>query len=257
MFSKRKYMDGGDGRELGMKRPQPFDSGSSYFGGTSGSGLMYTASYAYGGEPPPFPVVRLRGLPFDCSEADVIDFLGGLNLLDILFIHKSGRFTGEAFCVLAYALQVDFAIQRDRRNMGRRYIEVFRSTRQEYYSAIANEISDTRVGSPRRGAPRAKSNDDGKDLIEHTGILRMRGLPYSAGKEDILDFFKDYELSEDRIYVALNAEGRPSGEAYVEFANPVASRSAMARDRMTLGRRYIELFPSTTKEMDDALSKGR
>ncbi|KAI0503589.1 hypothetical protein KFK09_014523 [Dendrobium nobile] len=182
MFSKRKYMDGGDGREMGMKRPQSFDSSSSYFGGPSGSGLMYTSSYAYGGEPPPFPVVRLRGLPFDCTDADVIDFLHGLNLLDILFIHKGGRFTGEAFCVLAYPLQVDFAIQRDRRIMGRRYIEVFRSTRQEYYSAIANEISDLRSGSPRRGARRAKSNDDGKDLIEHTGILRMRGLPYSAGR---------------------------------------------------------------------------
>ncbi|XP_020579146.1 epithelial splicing regulatory protein 2 isoform X2 [Phalaenopsis equestris] len=255
MFSKRKYVDGGDGHEMGLKRPHLFDSGSSYFGVPSSSGLMYNASYAYSGEPPPFPVVRLRGLPFDCTEADIIDFLHGLDLLDILFIHKSGRFTGEAYCVLAYPLQVDFAIQRDRRNMGRRYVEVFRSSRQEYYSAIANELSDMRGGSPRRVAPRVKSNDEGKDLIEHTGILRMRGLPYSAGKEDIMDFFKDYELSEERIYIVLNAESRPSGEAYVEFANAVASRSAMAKDRMTLGRRYIELFPSTTKEMDDALSK--
>ncbi|KAG0467849.1 hypothetical protein HPP92_017177 [Vanilla planifolia] len=257
MFSKRKYMDDGDGREMGMKRPQFFGSGSSFFGGPSVSSLVYNASYGYSGQPPPFPVVRLRGLPFDCTEAEVIDFFRGLDLLDILFVHKGGRFTGEAFCVLAYPLQVDFAIQRNRQNIGRRYIEVFRSKRQEYYNAIAHEISDFRVGSPIRGASREKSPDYGKDLIEHTGILRMRGLPYSAGKEDVLDFFKDYELSEDHIHIILNADSRPTGEAYVEFANADASRAAMVKDRMTLGSRYIELFPSTAKEMDDAVSRGR
>ncbi|XP_008786144.1 heterogeneous nuclear ribonucleoprotein F-like [Phoenix dactylifera] len=254
MFPKRKYMDGGDGREMGLKRPQ-FDSSSSFFGASVGSSLMYNPSYAYAGQPPPFPVVRLRGLPFDCSEADVIDFFCGLDILDILFVHKGGRFSGEAFCVLAYPLQVDFAIQRNRQNMGRRYIEVYRSKRQEYYSAVAHEVSDMRGGSPRRSAPRARSADGGKDLVEHTGVLRMRGLPYSAGKDDVMDFFKDYELSEDCVHIVLNSDGRPTGEAFVEFANAEDSKSAMGRDRMTLGSRYIELFPSTPKEMDDAIKR--
>ncbi|PKA65773.1 hypothetical protein AXF42_Ash013188 [Apostasia shenzhenica] len=42
---------------------------------------------------------------------------------------SGGRFNGEAFCVLAYPLQVDFAFQRNRQNMGRRYIEVFKRIR--------------------------------------------------------------------------------------------------------------------------------
>ncbi|KAG1368751.1 heterogeneous nuclear ribonucleoprotein F [Cocos nucifera] len=182
---------------------------------------MYNPSYAYAGQPPPFPVVRLHGLPFDCSEADVIDFFCGLDMLDILFVHKGGRFSGEAFCVSAYPLQVDFAIQRNRQNMGRR------------------------------------SADDGKDLVEHTGVLWMRGLPYSAGKDDVMDFFKDYKLSEDLVHIVLNSDGRPTGDAFVEFANAEDSKSAMGRDRMTLGRHYIELFPSTPKEMDDAIMRGR
>ncbi|XP_072951707.1 uncharacterized protein [Typha angustifolia] len=256
MFPKRKYSNGGDNREMGFKR-QHIDSGLAFFGASPVLSLMYNASYGYTGQPPPFPVVRLRGLPFDCTEADVIDFFRGLDILDILFVHKSGRFTGEAFCVLAYPLQVDFALQRNKQNMGRRYIEVFRSKRQEYYGAIAHEVSDMKVGSPSRSAPRARSNDDGNDTIEHTGILRMRGLPYSAGKDDVIDFFKDYELSEDHIHIVLNSDGRSTGEAYVEFASAEDSKSAMRRDRMTLGSRYIELFPSNPKEMDEAISKGR
>ncbi|KAJ6828193.1 G-rich sequence factor 1 [Iris pallida] len=263
MLNYRKYMDPSDGREMELKRQQLLGS-SSYFGPSPSSSLMYSASYGYVGQLPLFPVVRLRGLPFDCTDTDILDFFNGLQILDILFVQKGGRFSGEAFCVLAHALQVDLAIQRNRQNMGRRYVEVFRSTKQEYYTAIAHDVSDVRGNSPRRNAPVARSNapvarsnDDGKDLVEHTGVLRMRGLPYSAGKEDIMEFFEDYQLSEDHVHIVLNSNGRPTGEAYVEFANAEDSKSAMEKDRMTLGSRYIELFPSTAKEMNQAISKAK
>jgi len=193
---------------------------------------VHSDSYAYGGQPPPFPVVRVRGLPFECVESDVLDFFHGLHILDFLFVPKNDWFTGEAFCVLTYPLQVDFAIQRNMQNMGRRYIEVFQSKRQDYYSAVAHEVSNMRANSPCQGASRARSNDDRKDLAEHTGVLR-RGLPYSAGKDDILDFFKDYELSENNVHIVLNSEGRPSGEGFVELATAEDSKSSMGKDRMT------------------------
>ncbi|KAK9692355.1 hypothetical protein RND81_09G258600 [Saponaria officinalis] len=205
---------------------------------------------------PPFPVVRLRGLPFDCTEADIVDFFSGLDIVDILFLHKGGRFSGEAFCVLGYPTQVDFALQRNKQNIGRRYVEVFRSKRHDYYKAIAYEVSDTQSGSPRRGS-RARSHDEGKDLLEHTGILRLRGLPFSARRDDIKKFFKDFVLADDVIHITYNSSGRPSGDAFVEFASAEDSKSAMAKDKMTLGSRYVELFPATREEMDEAIAGGR
>ncbi|KAL9319980.1 hypothetical protein ACSQ67_011819 [Phaseolus vulgaris] len=256
-----KFADGGDGREMAAKRQRTVDPGSSFYGTSTGSNFMYNPSpYGYVSQPPPpppFPVVRLRGLPFDCTETDVAEFFHGLDIVDVLFVHKGGKFTGEGFCVLGYPLQVDFALQRNRQNMGRRYVEVFRSKRQEYYKAIANEVSDARGGSPRRSAPRAKSYDEGKESAEHTGVLRLRGLPFSASKDDIMEFFKDFGLSEDSIHIVMNSEGRPSGEAYVEFASAEDSKAAMVKDRMTLGSRYIELFPSSHSEMEEAISRGR
>ncbi|XP_031388273.1 heterogeneous nuclear ribonucleoprotein F isoform X1 [Punica granatum] len=249
-----------DGRETGPKR-QRFDQGSSFYGPSPGSSFMYNPSpYGYVEQqpPPPFPVVRLRGLPFDCTEADVAEFFHGLDIVDVLFVRKDGKFSGEAFCVLGYPLQVDFALQKNRFSMGRRYVEVFRSRRQDYYKAIANEVSENRGGaSPHRRAPRARSHDEEKDSVEHTGILRLRGLPYSASKDDILEFFRDFNLSEDSVHIVFNSEGRPSGEAYVEFANTEDSKAAMTKDRMTLGSRYIELFVSSHEELDEAISRGR
>ncbi|XP_011045432.1 PREDICTED: heterogeneous nuclear ribonucleoprotein F-like [Populus euphratica] len=254
----RGYPDGPDGREMGAKRQRMVDQGPSFYGNSPGSSFMYnTPPYGYVSQPPPpFPVVRLRGLPFDCTETDVAEFFRGLDIVDVLFVHKGGKFTGEAFCVLGYPLQVDFALQKNRQNMGRRYVEVFRSKRQDYYKAIANEVSESR-GSPRRNISRAKSYDEGKDLAEHTGVLRLRGLPFSAGKDDIMEFFKDFVLSEDSLHITMNSEGRPTGEAFVEFANAEDSKAAMAKDRMTLGSRYIELFPSSIEELDEAVSRGR
>ncbi|KAL5178166.1 Epithelial splicing regulatory protein 2 [Glycine soja] len=255
-----KFADGGDGREMAAKRQRTVDPGSSFYGASTGSNFMYNPSpYGYVSQPPPppFPVVRLRGLPFDCTETDVAEFFHGLDIVDVLFVHKGGKFTGEGFCVLGYPLQVDFALQRNRQNMGRRYVEVFRSKRQEYYKAIANEVSDARGGSPRRSASRAKSYDEGKDSAEHTGVLRLRGLPFSASKDDIMEFFKDFGLPEDSIHIIMNSEGRPSGEAYAEFASAEDSKAAMVKDRMTLGSRYIELFPSSPGEMEEAISRGR
>ncbi|KAF9596029.1 hypothetical protein IFM89_006956 [Coptis chinensis] len=267
MFYRGKYGDGGDGRDLGLKRQRIIDQPPSFYGASPGSSFMYSASppppphppsYAYSAQPPPpFPVVRLRGLPFDCAEPDIVEFFRGLDIVDILLVNKDGRFSGEAFCVLGYPLQVDFALQRNRQSMGRRYIEVFRTKRQEYYSAIADEVSEGQPHSPpRRKARRAKSSDDNKDSAEHTGILRLRGLPYSAGKDDLIDFFKDFELSEDGVHIVMNSDRRPSGEAYVEFASAEDSKAAMVKDRKTLGSRYIELFPSNQEDLDEAV-RGR
>ncbi|KAJ8770945.1 hypothetical protein K2173_022117 [Erythroxylum novogranatense] len=253
----RGYGDGADGREMGSKRQRlvpPYDQGPSFYGAPSSSFIYGAPPYAYVGQPPPFPVVRLRGLPFDCTETDVAEFFRGLDIVDVLFVHKGGKFSGEAFCVLGYPLQVDFALQKNRQNIGRRYVEVFRSKRQEYYKAIANEVSG---GSPRRSVPRSKSYDEEKESAEHTGVLRLRGLPFSAGKDDIMEFFKDFVLSEESIHITMNSEGRPTGEAFVEFANAEDSKAAMTKDRMTLGRRYIELFPSSVEELEEAISRGR
>ncbi|KAA8541315.1 hypothetical protein F0562_025278 [Nyssa sinensis] len=202
MFYRGRYMDGDDGREMGPKRQQPS----------------------------PFPIVRLHGLPFICSETNVADFFHGLDIVDVLFVYKIGKFTREASCVL-------------------------RSARQEYYKAIANDVPDALGYSAHHSVPRVKSSFEGRDSTEHTEVLRLRGLPFSAGKDDITDFFKEFELSKDSIYMTFNSEGRPTGEAFAKFPSAEDSKAAMAKDRMTLGSHYIKLFPSSLKDLNEAKSK--
>ncbi|KAF9587838.1 hypothetical protein IFM89_005842 [Coptis chinensis] len=101
---QKKYGDGGDGRDLGLKRQRIIDQPPSFYGAPPGSSFMCSASpppppsYAYSAQPPPpFSVVRLRGLPFDCTEPDIIEFFSGLDIVDILLVNKDGRAIADSF----------------------------------------------------------------------------------------------------------------------------------------------------------------
>ncbi|MQL88981.1 hypothetical protein Taro_021553 [Colocasia esculenta] len=260
-----------DGYEVGSKRPRMMDSNpyfavsssssypSSYGSGygsresSYGVGLSGYGSNVGGGNIYSFPVVRLRGLPFNCTDLDIYRFFTGLDVVDCLLTNKNGRFSGEAFVVFTSPMQAEFALQRDRQNMGRRYVEVFQCKKQDYYHAIANEVTEYRHVSP----PPAKKPHDDKDQMEYTEILKLRGLPFSATKSDIIEFFGGFELSEDNVHIALRADGKATGEAYVEFSSAEEAKKAMNKDKMMIGSRYVELFPSTPEEARRAESRSR
>jgi heterogeneous nuclear ribonucleoprotein F/H len=93
-----------------------------------------------------------------------------------------------------------------------------------------------------------KRTGGGIQVGEHTGYLRMRGLPFSAAKEDIYDFFKEYSPILDSIVLTFRSDGRATGEAYVGFETPEDSKRAMELHRKSMGSRYIELFLSNRDE---------
>jgi len=86
----------------------------------------------------PFPVVKLRGLPFEAALEDVLVFFQGLLILDVILGSYNGRGTGEAFVVFGNPVDFQMALQRNGQSMGRRYVNVFHSSRPEYYAAIVS-----------------------------------------------------------------------------------------------------------------------
>ena len=66
-----------------------------------------------------------------------------------------------------------------------------------------------------------------KDFEENNICVRMRGLPYSARVEDIKQFFDGIELKEDGVHIVSGADGRPTGEAYVQFTSDDGVKQAM------------------------------
>lgn len=104
-------------------------------------------------------------------------------------------------------------------------------------------------------APPQKRTGGGIQIGEHTGYLRMRGLPFSVGKEDVYKFFYGYNPILESIVLTYRSDGRATGECYIGFETPEDAERAMALHRRSMGNRYIELFISNKEEQSRALAR--
>jgi len=117
-------------------------------------------------------VVRLRGLPWSATPAEILKFLhdvsvcGGESGVHITQT-PDGRSTGEAFVVVMSEDQVDKALAHSKENMGKRYVEVFRATKGQMEWAVSQDESKGNIG----------------------GVVRLRGLPFGCTEEKIIKFF--------------------------------------------------------------------
>jgi heterogeneous nuclear ribonucleoprotein F/H len=111
------------------------------------------------------------------------------------------------------------------------------------------------VGPGGLHAPLQKRTGGGIQVGDHTGFLRMRGLPFSAAKEDIFKFFASYSPIEESIVLTYRNDGRATGEAYIGFTSAEDSKRAMDLHRKSMGSRYIELFISNKDEQGRALAR--
>eukprot|EP00884_Botryococcus_braunii_P006144 jgi/Botrbrau1/15530/Bobra.0123s0006.1 len=92
------------------------------------------------------------------------------------------------------------------------------------------------------------------DPSELTPVLKLRGLPYSATQDEIAKWFAAANLpvtpiTSANVHLVVHADGRSSGEAFVEFASPDDAKQGMALHKHMLGNRYIEIFMSTPQEI--------
>lgn len=56
-------------------------------------------------------------------------------------------------------------------------------------------------------------------------------------------FFAGLAIAPHGIHLVCTHDGRPSGEAYVEFVNEEQVSAALKKNKELMGNRYIEVFP--------------
>lgn len=192
-------------------------------------------------------VVRLRGLPFSSTEADIIAFFSGLDIVEngvTIITDRQGRNSGEAFVQFSSAEAATKALQRDRDVMGHRYIEVFPSRSEEVHSRRTRSSGSPQSSdqpAPRRTTSQSSSTTRSpQSSTVQLHYVHMRGIPFNASGEDIIEFFSPLIMS--KILLECGSNGRLTGEADVFFTCHQDAVTAMSKDRKHIGDRYIELF---------------
>ncbi|XP_018574155.1 heterogeneous nuclear ribonucleoprotein H isoform X1 [Anoplophora glabripennis] len=93
---------------------------------------------------------------------------------------------------------------------------------------------------------------------EEGNIVKLRGLPWSATTDDIQKFFRDCKILGGKfgVHMTSSREGRPSGEAFVEFEDAEDVEIAIQKDREHIGNRYIEVFKVNRAEMEWVIKRS-
>eukprot|EP01087_Luapelamoeba_hula_P011645 TRINITY_DN3187_c0_g1_i1.p1 TRINITY_DN3187_c0_g1~~TRINITY_DN3187_c0_g1_i1.p1 ORF type:complete len:1507 (+),score=271.77 TRINITY_DN3187_c0_g1_i1:222-4742(+) len=118
-------------------------------------------------------------------------------------------------------------------------------TEQIDESASEGEEQDDKDTTEAEDHDQDESEDDDEEVVvEMGGIVRVKGLPWSATEEDIANFFDGLSIDEDGICIALDFEGRPTGDALVSFTTRADANRALDRHMKYIGRRYICVEPS-------------
>lgn len=193
-------------------------------------------------------VVRLRGLPYSCTESDIVQFFSGLDIVEngiTIVTDYQRRNTGEAFVQFSSQQAADEALQRDRELIGNRYIELFPSRSDEIHMRKGSAPAHT---SPQSAYRRTNSNTRWPQSSPLSHYIHMRGLPFHVSGEDVVKFFSPLVVS--KILIECGSDGRPSGEADVYFSSHQDALAVMSRDRQHIGERYIELFLNSVPQSD-------
>ncbi|XP_037942785.1 heterogeneous nuclear ribonucleoprotein H2-like, partial [Teleopsis dalmanni] len=88
--------------------------------------------------------------------------------------------------------------------------------------------------------------------------IRLRGLPWSARHQEILDFLKNVNVIDGSkgIHLVTNRwDGKNTGEAYVEVESAKDVEEARKLNKASMGHRYIEVFTASSKEAKEAMRK--
>ncbi|XP_063303580.1 heterogeneous nuclear ribonucleoprotein H-like isoform X2 [Pelobates fuscus] len=180
-------------------------------------------------------VVKIRGLPWSCSQGEIENFFTESKILNgslgVHFIYtREGRPSGEAFVEFETEDDLKLALKKDRETMGHRYVEVFKSNNVEMDWVLKH----TGPNSP----------DTAND-----GFVRLRGLPFGCSKEEIVQFFSGLEIVPNGITLPVDFQGRSTGEAFVQFASQEIAEKALKKHKERIGHRYIEIFKSSRAEV--------
>ena len=118
----------------------------------------------------------------------------------ILFVyHPDGRPTGDAFVLFENAEHSKLALAKHRQTIGKRYVELFQMNRHEVIQVFTRHTLPSNVFSFTSIRGMRPAGLEPLNLMQNNAyasnvrnIIRLRGLPYSASVQDILDFLGDF-----------------------------------------------------------------
>uniref|UniRef100_A0A2I3TP78 RRM domain-containing protein n=1 Tax=Pan troglodytes TaxID=9598 RepID=A0A2I3TP78_PANTR len=205
--------------------------------------------------------VQLRGLPFECSKEEIVQFFSGLEIVPNQ-ITLPGRSTGEVFVQFASQKITEKALKKHKERIGHRYIEIFKST-YGHAAARSHDIPGSGRGfnSIGRGAGFQRMRH-GAYGGGYGAYDNYNGYGYGFGSDGFGRYLNycfsgmsDHKYGDGGstfqsttghsvyvVHIEIGPDGRVTGEADVEFATHEDAVAAMSKDKANMQHSYVEPF---------------
>merc|ERR1712087_1004835 len=196
-----------------------------------------------------------RGLPYSATVDEVLHFFGSPADLQANNVHllrrADGRASGDAYVVFDTEEAATQGMHFDKQKLGNRWIDLFRSSKGGLYSLTSSGgimLPSSNQGMQAPAAPDA--------LGEGYSVVKLRGLPWNVTAEDIQKFLAPVVVPPGGVHLMNGFNGRPSGLAYIELSSDEDQGAALAKDKQTIGGRYIDIFACSQNELQARLAGG-
>ena len=179
--------------------------------------------------------LKLRGIPFRVDDDTVYDFFAGYSYIEnslIIGVRSDGKRTGDAAILFHSEEDAQKAYEgKNNNSIGERWIDLFIQSFQWYEDY------------PKMGFAQ-KETSIAEILLEkgkRQRAIKLRGIPFSAEKSDIMKFMGDYPVEPENIHFEIRG-GRFSGRAIVILDDEdTAINAADDLHKKYIGSRYIEV----------------
>ena len=183
-------------------------------------------------------IVRMRGLPYSCTEEDISNFFKGLRIAKngIKRAVVGGRPSGEAYVVFETRADAVNALNLNMEKIGTRFIELFSSSAREFENYLMNNFMNNVPNYAKDQVPNLP-------FEKRKSTLMCFGLPFTVTRDQITEFFSGFHVNEKEIVFLNNHAGRFSGNILVTFEDEMeAQRALKFKNLAYLGNRYIEIY---------------
>ncbi|CAL8081963.1 unnamed protein product [Calicophoron daubneyi] len=220
-------------------------------------------------------VVEVRQVPWSATPSIIAGFFAGLNVAPggVAIRLTDGRRSNTAIVAFDSAMHAKLALARHQHQLCGSLLP------ETLQDGIANSQN---LDKSYRDQPQSQQaqkpitlqvySASGREFVQCAGcdqpavaeflsqltsgeqvVVRVRGLPYTVTKQQILEFFTSVSAAVlfdgKGIYLVAYPDRRPTGDAFVLFNDDVTATKALLRHKDYLGDRYVELFKASPSEM--------
>ena len=228
---------------------------------------------------PPY-IVALKGLPPKITKPDIVQFLSGINIANggdavYIDIDQKGIGTGTVYVEVISPEDLKKVNACEGRTMGPRLIRVshakkedidivldhqkefsqFESShgdfdnRKKDQSLLGNQPSDNEAKRPGRG--------DGDSRMKDEYFVCLSGLPPLCTQREIREFCQGIQIAPRGLQICHDGDGKPTGEAFLEFNSKDQYELCLKRDTHALGHSPISVKGVTKSEMVSRMRQAR